>query len=84
MAAEGLDDSGEIVAPDCVPAALRPLIDQIDALDEAIGTIDRELAASVKADETAGRLMTIPGLGPITASAITATIQDMGAFASRV
>ena len=61
--------------------ALRPLIGQIDALDEAIGALDREIAASVKADETAKRLMTIPGVGPVTASAIVATIQDAGAFA---
>jgi hypothetical protein len=47
------------VVPDCVRGALRPLVGQIDALDEAIGAIDRELAASVKADETAKRLMTI-------------------------
>ena len=37
---------------------------------------------SVKADETAKRLMTVPGVGPVTASAIVATIQDMGDFAS--
>ena len=48
------------------------VVGQIDALDEAIGAIDRELAASVKADETAKRLMTIPGVGPVTASAIVA------------
>jgi len=36
----------------------------LDALDEAIAAIDKELAASVKADETAKRLMTIPGVGP--------------------
>ena len=82
LAADGFDENGEIVVPDCVRVALRPLIDQIDALDEAIGAIDKELAASVKADETARRLMTIPGVGPVTASAITATIQDMSAFAS--
>ena len=62
--------------------ALRPLVGRIDALDEAIGAIDKEIAASVKADETAKRLMTIPGVGPVTASAIVATIQDTGAFAS--
>ena len=62
--------------------ALRPLLGQIDALDEAIGAIDKEIAASVKADETAKRLMTIPGVGPVTASAIVATIQDASAFAS--
>ena len=82
LAADGFDDNGEIVVPDCVRAALRPLVGQIDALDAAIGAIDKELAASVEADETAKRLMTIPGVGPVTASAITATIQDARAFAS--
>ena len=82
LAADGFDEVGEIVVPECVRVALRPLIDQIDALDETIGAIDRELEASVKTDETARRLMTIPGVGPVTASAITATIQDMSAFAS--
>ena len=82
LAADGFDDNGEIVVPDCVRIALRPLIGQIDAFDDAIGAIDKELAASVKADETARRLMTVPGIGPVTASAIKATIQDMSAFAS--
>ena len=58
------------------------IADQIEALDEAIGAIDQELEALVKADETARRLMTIPGVGPVTASAILATVQDASAFAS--
>ena len=82
MAVDGFNENGEIVVPGCVRGALRSLVGQIDALDEAIGAIDRELAASVKADETAKRLMTIPGVGLVTASAIVATIQDAGAFAS--
>ena len=82
MAVDGFNENGEIVVPDCVRGALRSLVGQIDALDEAIGAIDRELAASVKADETAKRLMTIPGVGPVTASAIRATIQNASAFAS--
>jgi len=48
----------------------------------AIGALDKEIAASVKADETAKRLMTVPGVGPVTASAIMATIQDASVFAS--
>jgi transposase len=80
-AADGFNENGEIVVPDCVRVALGPLVGQI-ALDQAIGAIDSELAASVKADETAKRLMTIPGVGPVTATAIVATIQDAGAFAS--
>ena len=75
LAIDGFDANGQVLVPDCVRVALRPLVGQIDALDEAI-------AASVKADETAKRLMTIPGVGPVTASAIVATIQDAGAFAS--
>ena len=82
LAIEGFDANGQVLVPDCVRVALRPLVGQIDALDEAIGAIDKEIAASVKADETAKRLMTIPGVGPVTASAIVATLQDAGAFAS--
>jgi hypothetical protein len=58
MMADGFNENGEIFVPDCVRGALRALVGQIDALDEAIGAIDRELAALVKADETAKRLMT--------------------------
>src|ERR1700727_1007922 len=82
MAADGFNENGEIVVPDCVRGALRSLVGQVDALDEAIGSIDKELAASVKADETARRLMTIPGVGPVTASALLATAQNFGAFSS--
>jgi transposase len=82
MAVDGFNENGEIVVPDCVRGALRSLVSQIDGLDEAIGAIDKEIAMSVKADETAKRLMTVPGVGPVTASAIMATIQDMGDFAS--
>jgi transposase len=46
-AAGGFDENGEVLLPDCVRVALRPLIGQIDALDEAIGTIDKEVSASV-------------------------------------
>ena len=43
MAVDGFNENGEIVVPDCVRGALRSLVGQIDALDEAIGAIDREL-----------------------------------------
>ena len=82
LACDGVDGDGEIVVPDCVCLALAPLVRQIDALDEAIEAIDKELQASAKADETARRLMTIPGVGPITASALLATVQDFAAFSS--
>src|SRR5271157_2801696 len=82
LAVGGVDENGEIVVPDCVRLALAPLVRQIDALDEAIEAIDRELEASARTDETARRLMTIPGIGPVTAMALLATIQDFAAFSS--
>ncbi len=51
LAADGFDDNGDIVVPDCVRVALRPLVGRIDALDESIGAIDKELAALVKAED---------------------------------
>jgi transposase len=81
--AEGdADGNGEIVVCEAVRAALAPLAKQIDALDQAIEAIDKKLEAQAKADMTAKRLMTIPGIGPVTATAIAATIRDIEAFAS--
>jgi transposase len=82
MVTDGCDENGEILLPDGVRQALEPLARHIDALDEAIAAIDKELEASARTDATARRLMTIPGVGPVTASAIVATVQDAGAFAS--
>ena len=61
--------------------ALAPLVVQLRNLDEAIARLDRIIAKLVQKDETARRLMSIPGFGPITASAMAATIQDTSSFA---
>jgi transposase len=79
---DGADEHGEIGVPECVLTALRPLGAQIEALDATIGAIDEEIEAIVKSDEKARRLMTIPGVGPITASAIVSTVPDMSGFSN--
>jgi transposase len=61
--------------------ALAPLVVQLRNLDEAIARLDRIIAKLAQKDETARRLMSIPGFGPITASAMAATIQDTSSFA---
>jgi transposase len=61
--------------------ALAPLGVQLQNLDEAIARLDRIIAKLAQKDETARRLMSIPGFGPITASAMAATIQDTSGFA---
>jgi transposase len=81
LVADGFDENGEVV-PDCVRAALAPLVRQIEAVETDIAAIDKEIGALAKSDETMRRLMTIPGVGPVTASAVVATVQDIGAFGS--
>jgi transposase len=82
LLADGADENGEIVVPDCVRVALVSLGRQIDALDEGIAAIDKQITAQVKADPTARRLTSIPGIGPITASAILSSVQDINTFTS--
>jgi transposase len=48
------------------------LIETLHRLDEQIAGLDREVAQRVKENETAQRLMTIPGVGPVTAVALAA------------
>lgn len=78
----GFDDNGEIVVPKSVRAALAPLVKQIEAIDKHLVAIDAELAAVAKANEKARRLMTIPGIGPVIATANVATVGDISSFAS--
>lgn len=63
------------------PAVKRQL-EMIDALSESIAEADDELATMVKADETCPRLMTVPGVGPVTAMRFVSTIDDVSRFRS--
>lgn len=71
---------GHADIPPDVRASLLPLVTQITHLDEAIRAIDTAIASGAKADPVANRLMTIPGIGPVTASALAATIDDPSSF----
>jgi transposase len=52
----------------------------IHALDEQIAWCDSQIAARVKHDTNAQRLMAIVGIGPLTASAAVATVGDARVF----
>ena len=63
--------------PDCLlPSSAREvflvMIDSIRILDGRINGLDRQIAKRAKEDAVARRLMTIPGIGPITATALLA------------
>ena len=51
------------------------------SLDEQVADLDREIARRVKADPVVRRLMTIPGIGPIAATAIVALAPPAQTFA---
>jgi transposase len=58
--------------PELARPILKMLIETLHRLDEQIARLDREVAQRAKENETARRLMTIPGVGPVTAVALTA------------
>jgi transposase len=60
--------------------AITGLHDHGKGLSEGIETFECEIVAHARHDETARRLATIPGIGPITASLIVATVVDISLF----
>ena len=62
--------------------AFTELFLQCRALDESVATFEAEIVAHARHDETARRLATIPGIGPITASLIAVTVVDFSVFKS--
>ena len=56
------------------------LLDRIEDLDAKIDGLRRELRARACQDDEAARLMTIPGIGPITATAVQAFAPPMESF----
>lgn len=67
--------------PDLV-VALEVLARQIAANDDAVEQLEARIAAAAKDCAQARLLQTIPGIGPITASAFVATIGDASRFRS--
>jgi transposase len=58
------------------------LFDQFRTAEEGVATLEAEIVAHARRDETARRLATIPGIGPITASLVAATVVDTSLFKS--
>ena len=72
-------------AADPLSPRLRRLVADMRAewneLDRRIAVFDEEFAASARADEKARRLASVPGIGPINATALVAAVGDASAFA---
>jgi len=68
--------------PPLARASLRCLAAQIEAVEAQIEELEALIMEWHKGDEASQRLAKIPGVGPITASAVVATIGDASNFTS--
>lgn len=69
-------EDAENSLPDLARRLLKECWDSIEALSKEIQSYDRQLSELAKQSESAKRLMTIPGIGEITATGLVATISD--------
>jgi transposase len=68
--------------PDLARRALQIILDQLAAVGQQIGDIERHIHAEHRSNEASQRLETIPGIGVIGATAIAATVPDPTVFKS--
>ena len=68
--------------PDVARQVLRLIAEQIAELNTRIAAIEAQIMAWHKSNPTSQRLATIPGIGPIIATAIAATVAEPGEFHS--
>ena len=66
--------------PDLARRSLLELVEQLDDLSKRIGRLDDDIRAGLKTDEAAIRLTSIPGVGPLIAATIRATVPNPGGF----
>jgi len=86
VAAQGLRNVGELIAivrddgdtrlPDMARQVLQVLANQIEQIETAVAALERQLLAWHKTNPVSQRLASIPGIGPIIATAIATTVAD--------
>src|ERR1700688_4363743 len=62
-------------------AAIRPLLEARNAVGQQVSELDRKVMRLARQEAQVRRFMTVPGVGPITALAFKATIDDPARFA---
>jgi transposase len=85
--AKGLEDlisrveSGGAQVPDAAIAALAALTGQWRRLEAGIAQLTAQLIAQARGSQTVKRLMSVPGVGPVTASVFALKVDDPARFA---
>ena len=92
IAAKGISKIGELLAlvadpsdgrlPPLARETLALLVEQLRGLERRIEELERRLVAWHRSNEVTRRLATIPGVGPITATALVATVGEPRVFTS--
>ena len=77
-----IEDPDDDRVPGVARASLAPLIRQLGLVSDQVLENDRLVRASAKSTELGNRLMEVPGVGPVLASAMVATVPDPKAFKS--
>lgn len=77
-----LREGEEFGIPEIALSALLALSEQLDNLAQEVRTIERRLMIWHRESETSRRLETIPGVGLITATALSASVPDPTVFKS--
>jgi transposase len=65
-------EESDSILPDSARIVLSMLVDELRALDKRVLQLDREIAQRARKDAVTRRLITIPGIGSVTASALAA------------
>lgn len=66
--------------PNAARVILALLVEQLRDLDSKVFQLDQEIARRAKEDAVARRLMSIPGIGPVTATALVALAPPIETF----
>jgi transposase len=77
-----IDNEADDRLPPLARACLSGLAAQFMSLQSEIGVAEKRIHAWHRASEVSRRLQTIPGIGPIIATALTASITDPSVFRS--
>jgi transposase len=73
-------DAADAPVPEEAAICLQMLAGQLRLVNQQILETDRRIRTSARATEVGRRLMTIPGVGPLLARALVATVADPKAF----
>ena len=77
-----LADLEDTRVPGLARRVLQGLVDQLRDTERRVEDLDTRLAEQARENKVCQRLMTVPGIGPITATALAATLGDATVFES--